>query len=297
MKNTHLFKGYLGILPLYLLSSVFIFYSCDNDVNSSIFTSHSKIWVDAVVKTTDTVKIYLGVTSGMNSGVTARYRDDATVQLFVNNSEIPKVLEYKELSLNKGYYYCPQLSGVKPGDSLTFVGWIEGEEFERVEAKTYIPAPVNIDKIKLIKRTLTGDSKEKIDLEMILDTSRIGKNLYFELDIKNYVYTYSTKVPTYIKKVGTKDDLGFSYGMYWNNSKESILVNYALIKNDNIPISFTIPANVIKNELEINIKTITKDYYEYSKAIENGSISKSNISNGTGIFTGYSESKNMIVIE
>lgn len=285
------------IIVTLLLIFSFLFSSCYNEVEGDIFSTPSKIWVNAVIGTDDTVKVFLGVTSGMNSGVTAKYRDDATVNLYVNDSDIPKRLVYKRLNSYKGFYFYPRLSNAKPGDSLRFTGWIEGENYEKIEAKTYIPLLVEIDSIKLSKKSGLNYDKMKINLELGLDTVGIKDNRYFELNIRNIMYMDDPKIPVCTQNICALDNLILSYGMYWMESRNSILIDYSLINDDRLLFSFNIKDNYNKNSLELKLKTITKDYFDYIKAIDNGTIVNSNIANGSGIFTGYSESVKTLIIE
>ncbi len=297
MKKNYINNSFLRIFSAFLFSSFLLLYSCDNDINENLFTSPSKIWVSASVKANDTIKIFLGVTSGMNSGETAGYRDDATVRLYINNSDEPQNLIYKKINNTKGYYFNPDMPRAKPGDSLKFVGWIEGEDYEKVEAAAYIPKPVNIDSVSVRKANSPKNEKMKIQLEMMLDTSEFQGNMYFDLKMKNCLYIHDPKIPAYIQYICSKDNLTLSYGMYWNESIQSILVDYSHVKNNKLSVSFLVQEDCIKNTLEICLKTISREYYDYVKAVDNGYIVNSNIDSGSGIFTGYSESKKLVIIK
>ena len=249
--------------------------------------------MNALVGTNDTVRIYLGTTSGMNSGDVARYRDDATIYLYVN-SGTSKELEYRADPNypSKGYYYYPRLSQAKPGDSLRFEAWINGTEFENIVGETYIPYPVNIDTLIHTSQVDPINNKLNIKVKIVLDSlSKNEEDKYFELQIKNNKYSdIEQEYPTEIENISNYNNLNFSYGQSWNEGLQAILVDYSEVEDNILEVSFCIDDKSHKNYIEAELKTVTKEYYIYSKALDNGSITKSNVSNGSGIFAGFSRS-------
>ncbi len=98
------------------------------------------------------------------------------------------------------------------------------------------------------------------------------------------------KIPDKVENISVKNNLVLSYGMYWNENLKSILVDKSLIENNILKLSINIDDSYMHNSIEANLKTITPQYFDYFRAIENGQVVKSNINNGIGIFAGYSES-------
>lgn len=289
MKYNCLHIGQYLIL-VFLISA---FYSCEKEIEDNIYTIESKIWVNALVGTNDTVRIYLGTTSGMNSGDVARYRDDATINLFVN-SGTSKELEYKSdlNSVSKGYYYYPRLSQAKPGDSLRFEAWINGTGFKNIVGETYIPYPVIIDTLKHTSQVDLINNKLLINFKIILDSLIKNEDeKYFELKLRNNIFSdINVEQPTEIEIISNYNNLNFSYGQSWNEGLQSILVDYSEVVGNVLDVSFCIDDKSHKNIIETELRTITKEYYFYCKALDNGSITKSNVSNGSGIFAGFSSS-------
>lgn len=289
MRNKSLHIGQFLILII-LIS---FFQACEKDIQDNLYKTESKIWVNALVGTNDTVRIYLGTTSGMNSGDIARYRDDAIINLYVNSST-SKELEYKSDPNypSKGYYYYPRLSQAKPGDSLRFEAWINGTEFENIAGETYIPFPVEIDTLIHTSQVDPINNKLNIKLKIVLDSlSKLEDNKFFELKIKNNKYAdINQKFPTEVESISNYNNLNFSYGQSWNEGLQAILINYNEVEKNILEVSFSIDDKSHKNLIEAELRTITKEYYQYSKALDNGSITKSNVINGSGIFAGFSSS-------
>lgn len=271
--------------------------SCDSDLSEELFTCNSKIWINTFIKANQPVKIFLGVTSGMNSEKTAEYRVDASVLVYINNSDEYVKLLYNSINNRKGYYFNPDMPVPKPGDSLKFVAWIEGEDLDKVEGTTYIPHPVKIDSVSIRKVKSLKDDKIIVELEIMLDTLTIQDDKYFDLKMKNRLYMDDPNIPVDIISITSKDNLILSKGMSWNESSRSILIDYSLVENNRLSLQCSVPENYKKSTMLIRLKTIPKDYYDFAKAVNDGHVIKSNIKNGTGIFSGYSESKKVVVIK
>jgi hypothetical protein len=275
--------------------------ACEDNTDDNIFKTDSTIWVNAIIGTEDSVKIYLGSTSGMNSGDLAQFRDDATVHLFINNSSSPNLLRYNVDSDLKGYYYYPRLANVRPGDSLSFKARIEGSEFKEIAGKTRFPFPVLISSLKVNSVANLFNNKRKIDLTVFLDSASFDNNKkYFELKIQNQMFTEKDDfpgTPSQVETINVLNNINIPYGMVWNERLNSIFIDYEQVMGKDIGVSFEITDNSFKNNIEIELRTISKEYYEYCKAIDSGFSGISNIKNGSGIFTGFSRSSKTITLK
>ncbi|HHB51753.1 MAG TPA: DUF4249 family protein [Saprospiraceae bacterium] len=292
-------KVYIGFI--YIISfSIFIFASCEKEIDNSVFYRPSKIWINSNIKTNDTVKIYLGTTSGMNSGEIAKYRDDAEIELFVNSSEIPKKLIYKKESDTKGFYFYPRLSNAKPGDSLSFIAEIDGSDFGVVTGSTTIPKPVKIDTCYFATESKPVINERFVNLTIKLDTFQIKRDVFLQLKILNNIFYksgYNPKMPNAVERVDTKNNLVLGYGLYWNSSTNTILANPELLTNNEISLTFVVDDQYFKNELSLELNTINKSYFDYIRAVDNGNVIKTNISHGLGVFSGYSQDQYFIYIK
>ena len=288
---------------LIIISFIIFLASCETGVERNLFISKSAIWVDGVIGTDDTVKIFLGTTSGMNSGDIAEFRDDATVNLYINNTTIPVLLTYKfELhAFSKGYYFYPRLGNVKPGDSLYFKASIDNSKFKPIEAKAFFPSPVLIEELNLKSVNNTYSNNRSVNLRIKLDSSSItDASKYLILTLRNLKYSaFDTikKSPGIIETINSLNNISFSNGMSWNERLNSVLIDISHLKENVLPLSFTIDDLSVKNDLEIDLKTISKDYYLYCKALDNGDVGLTNVSNGAGIITGYSNSVKKVSIK
>ncbi|MGE5355971.1 MAG: DUF4249 family protein [Deltaproteobacteria bacterium] len=272
---------------------VIFFTACELSVDENIFVRQSVIWVDGIVGTDDSVKIFLGTTSGMNSGDIAVYRDDAKVELYINNTTIPVVLDYKKLfgSSSKGFYFYPRLGAVKPGDSLIICASIDNSNLKPIKAKAIFPQPVQINDIKLKCDHNTFSNRNYIDLHFTLDEISLKSNRFFEIRLKNKKYSETDTlkgIASQIEEIGTTNNLSISSGLFWSEKSRSIFVDYEKLEKKELKLQFDIAADAFKNDLEIELKTISPEYFEYSRALDTGNLGKSNIDGGSGIFTGYS---------
>jgi len=272
---------------------VTIYSSCENDLRNDIEKNTSKIWVNAVIGTNDTIRIFLGTTSGMNSGDIARYRDDATVMLKINSFK-PKLLEFKKESGVKGYYFADRFEHTKPGDSLSFTATVSDDNFEEVSSSTYIPNVVDFD---AVLETYQDIENIGVDLEIFLDDEN-SEDKFFQLKMKNYKYFDQKKTNlAKIADISIANSLEYPYGFSWNEKLKSFLIDQSKLDSDSLKVHFLISDDSQGNNLNIELRTITKDYYRYRKALDNGSVSNSNITNGVGIFAGYSSTSKMISIK
>lgn len=85
--------------------------------------------------------------------------------------------------------------------------------------------------------------------------------------------------------------------MLWNERLNSIFIDYEQVGGQELGVSFEIADNSFRNNLEVELRTISKEYFEYCKAIDSGFSGQSNIKNGSGIFTGYSRSSKTITLK
>ena len=296
MINKKLYIQFIIIICFVILAT-----SCEKNVDENIFEAKSTIWVNAIIGTEDSVKIYLGNTSGMNSGELAQFRNDATVQLFINNSSSPNLLKFSSGNDSKGYYYYPRLASVKPGDSLFFKAWIEGSDFKEIEGKTKFPFPVLINSLKAESLSNIFNDRRKIDLKVVLDSSGTDvDDLYFEMLIRNSIFDEKDIFPGSPSKteyLSILNNLELPYGMVWNERLNSIFIDYSKLGGQDMNVSFEISDNSFRNNIEVELRTISGEYYEYCRAIENGFTGLSNIKNGSGIFAGYSRSSKIVTIK
>jgi hypothetical protein len=280
----------------FLIISVFtiLFSSCEDNIDENIFTKNSKIWIDAVICTDDTVKLFIGTTSGMNSGNKAEYRTDADIDLFINDSDIPLPLKFKTINdpIKKGFYYYPRLTNVKIGDSLRFKASIENSDFLAVEGKTVFPAPVKIFDIKSIVTANQYNKKRKVNLDILLDTNQLyNSSGYLELKLYNDIYFNNdsiSEIPGKIDIINSLNNIELDEGLIWNEQFQSVFIDIKELANPNIKVSFWINDEFHKNTIGLELRTIYKDYFLYCRSIDTGSIGISNILNGSGIFTGFS---------
>ena len=279
---------------------IFSFHSCEKEVYDDMGIYKSKIWINGLVPSNDTVKIYLGTTSGLNSGDIAGYKDNATVKLYVNNFDVAVKLKYHPLSgeTEKGYYYYPRLSSVKTGDSLYFEAWIEGTDFPKVSAGTIIPPTVKIENIDF--KTIPDIDTKVINADIVLDTTGLfDGDKFFELRIQNYMYSGSQEAPDDIARITLLNDLTLDDEMLWNEHLHSILIDYSKVRtlDNHLRVGLRIKNGYIKNRLKFELRSINKAYYDYFKALDNSSVVNSNIKNGVGIFAGYAKSERSITVE
>lgn len=273
--------------------------SCEEDISAGDSAGvDSKLWVNSVVYSGEEIRVYVGNTSGLNSGDIASYRSDATVLLHVN-SDIDVKLDYREDSLgNKGYYFKERLADAKSGDSLSLEAWIEDSDFGVATSSTVVPSGVVIDSIAL--ETVSEDvvdSLKVVDLSIYLgDTLQGDQAKHYQLEIESFEYRDSEgSVLVKSTVVTPSTGLVLGYGQMWNKYFNSIFVSGSEFPN-RLNVEFYIHKSVY-NEVKIKLNTITSDYYKYVMALDNGDVSSTNINNGVGIFGGGSRTTRTIKVD
>ncbi len=279
-----------------LVFLILILHSCEVDLSNTIRATDSKIWVNAIVGVNDTVRIYIGNTSGLNSGDKAQYRNDAVVKLRVNQG-LEKNLKYRidPKSPYRGYYYTRRLENSAEGDTLRFISWIPDSDFDTVKGETIIPAPPLFSDPVLKSSYENGSILNSLDINL-KDSSDIKG--FYEINLRSLNYSdINSEMPTKVEDISLLNDLKLPYGLTWNEKLNSILIDYRDLETDSLHINFRVKNNYSKINLSFIIKKVTKEYYDYFKALDGGSVVNSNIVNGSGIFAGYSKYSKEIKIK
>ncbi len=259
------------------------------DLSNTIRPVESKIWVNAVVGQGAPVKIYIGNTSGVNSGDKAEYRDDAVVKLKVNSGSYNKLI-YKidPKSSYKGYYYYRRLENPVEGDTLSFKCWIPDSDFDTVKGVTYIPRTPEISDL-VVSTTVASSQEFLVDIEVNLSDSLISAE-YYEIRLKEWKYSNrQDEYPSVENNVTLLNDLKLSYGLTWNEKLNSTLFDFNDLDDSNLHLKFKVRNNFSAIKINFELRAITRDYYDYFKALDGGAIVNSNITNGSGIFSGYAK--------
>jgi len=272
-----------------MVISISVLDSCEVDLSDSIRPVDSRIWVNAIVGVKDVVKIYVGNTSGVNSGDKAEYRDDAVVKLKVNSGSYNRlVYRIDSTSANKGYYYYGRLENALEGDTLSFMSWIPGSDFDTVKGVTYIPRKPEISE-PVVSTSIASTGYFMVDIDLDIPDS-LKSSKYFEIRLKEWKYSdINSEYPTIVRDVTLLNDLKLSYGLTWNEKLNSTLFDYSDLEDSNLHLKFKVKNNYSGIKINFELRAVTKDYYDYFKALDGGSIVNSNIINGSGIFAGYAK--------
>jgi len=276
---------------LIIIISIFVFASCEKEVNIPLPEFIPKPVVYGFISENDSIKIMLTQTHTMYEVAYNINPLEADVNLYVNNNFIEKLTLIDSLYFAKNY--LPKTNDKVQLQIITKSG-------ENISATTYIPIKVKIDSLSYKKNAITNNE---------------GIFSKFDLTFKDQ--------PTkdfYEIKVEVIDTIGvfFNYFIYIDNSSSPIILNEdnsdngcfllfsdQLFNGNNVTINFNIKSNQIfeSDIIVVHLYHITEDYYKFKKQLYKQQTMEptsiigdqtlpynvySNITGGYGVFSGYS---------
>lgn len=317
MTKTFLIPGFIFLIAL--LNN-----SCVKVLDYDIPEDEKKIVINSMFASGDTFKVYVNKSMHILDKVRAKYLNDAVVQLFEGDQLLTEI----KGGINGLYKsYVP----LQNGHEYTLI--VNSPGLQQVTAKTNIPVPVDIINVDTITEFSVNPNDyyyytNTLKCDITFNDTPNAEN-YYELtcleEHVNEVTNYINEDSILFEYVRVNEPIAFkskdavieqwitgnSFSYHFTDdgygSGNSIIFSDRLIdgKKHTLQIILFVPfmndASMMKRTIDISLKSVTKNYYEYMQILEKHIIAANdplaepvlaytNIENGLGIFSGYSKS-------
>lgn len=300
--------------PLFLLV-LWAFSSCEEPVDFEI-DEQASIVVNSNFTANQDLQVVVSKTQSITSKGEPEFVENATITVF-SNQELVEILEFVG-DANPPYYRSNILNPV-PGEVYTIKVDVIG--FETVTGTTSIPLPVAIKDV-IIEPTYGKDLNDKTTVNFIVSVT-----IDDPVDIDNFYHIYfrqelipytlvdgdtiaSDDVNTWTNLEMSLVDINFPAEKYFDG--QSFLIKDDLFNGIETIMQFKgyysydesafLPGNFI-----VELRTVSQAYYDYHSSLNlnyqqtgnnnsdlsNETVIVDNITNGEGIFAGYSSHLNL----
>ena len=285
--------------PILYLVLLLISSSCsDNDINIKVDmpTHNPKVVVDGIYKADETIKIYVGESSGVFDNIKPPI-EDATVKLYKNKI----LLETLTYNSANDYYVSENIAEIDTEYSII----VSTPDFDAVTAVSHTPKPPILASWEYGGYEYSSDEWNTHFLRIDIQDD-ININNYYEVktvvsDIEGIDWFLGGEM-----NVGNEQEPVFNNEVSPQNIFSDVLFNGTTYGLD---CKFNIPIEVTSFNLSVKLRSVTKDYYDYHKklyqhleAADEGNLFYiepvqlfTNIQEGYGVFTGYSEIEQVVI--
>lgn len=294
--------------------------SCDDPVDYRNGSESEKLVIEAVISPSlDTTFAIFSTSVVVNDEVQVfEYPVVADIMVREISSGDEYTFEYDDDS----QYFFNNVADIRVGETYELIAGLDQSDYLDVFATTKIPVPTEIKSIEEIRvdryenPDIQGQYKLSCEYEIVLETP--------------------TEFPAYFRMLAYRDDMGVDMAgnpllksealIHFDNMdfteggnachdlehRDGFLINYSKLEGGKMIVSFETESYLVEGEdlvpqIYFSLQTVEEDYYHYflstSKQIRaalNGSSQPisayTNITNGHGIFTSYSESIHSIEV-
>jgi hypothetical protein len=268
--------------------------SCEKDAQIYLPKGETKMVVNAGITADSLLKIFIGKTTPLFNNTSTKYIDNATPFLYVDGEIVTLN------NIGKGYYVATEKAQM---GSFYDVELFE-EGFPTVSASTYVPNYPTLGNISARKATYEGDAVIQVTAE-IIDTADTEDYYILEVREKGSYSSYSN-IGITTKDFDCENSLDGVYEAQllfqdrnFNGNTKSIIFSFL----DNGYISGANNAT-----LEVVLKRCTEEFWEYKRTyylyMQTVDIPVvqpvqvfTNVTNGVGIFGGYTSVTKSISIK
>jgi hypothetical protein len=296
-------KNYNLNLLTTLTFIMLIFSSCEQDANFVVPEGESKLFAFSEIHKDDKIKVSVSTSIGVNTDDDFFFpkQSDAKVVLFENGVEMDNP-GFRYISSEKAFVsqgsFRPE-PGVEYSLSVTLK---DDYKIKPIFASTIIPFQDSIKELKNvdIQEVIINGSQKMVSIDAGIDLNSF-QNDYFILHPK----TINGKENLFIREISSGNK-----SAYFSSLNNGLLLS---AKNgaSYVEISLETEESINRDEkvesIEFELQTITKDAFEYYKAVSKQMraqsspiaepvIMYSNFESGLGLFTGFSKNVSSISI-
>ena len=268
--------------------------SCEKDAQIYLPKGETKMVVNAGITADSLLKIFIGKTTPLFNNTSTKYIDNATPFLYVNGEIVTLN------NIGKGYYVSTEKAQM---GSFYDVELFE-EGFPTVSASTYVPNYPTLGNISARKATYEGDAVIQVTAE-IIDTADTEDYYILEVREKGSYSSYSN-IGITTKDFDCENSLDGVYEAQllfqdrnFNGNTKSVVFSFL----DN---GYSSGSN--NATLEVVLKRCTEEFWEYKRTyylyMQTVDIPVvqpvqvfTNVTNGVGIFGGYTSVTKSISIK
>lgn len=291
----------------FILSVLFVMTACEKIIDYPVSPGELNVVVNSILNTDSTISVNISKSVGILDTSSAPYIHNASVNLYENN-EPAGSMKYQ----GNGFY---ALDGFVPEAGIEYAVAVNAPGKDNIRASCMIPEPVPIISADTILRLIDNDVYYKSYTYDVILTVRDppGLSNFYEIILfQKTLYTYPDTVYSIYSRRFCTDDPVFEYYRINNDvyplalnldtemlNASAVYFSDKLLDGKKFTVKFSLEQWNINGMYYIYLRSLTKDYYLYlaSLAYYNQASGNpfservqlhSNISNGLGIFGGYS---------
>ncbi|HOY16934.1 MAG TPA: DUF4249 domain-containing protein [Haliscomenobacter sp.] len=304
-------KNLRGILSLSLLALLF---GCEKPRLSDLYQHKPRLVVISNFTTLDGIQVQVSKSrSPLDNGGTD-YITNAKVEIW-EGEQLLERLNLNDTREEKIPFYTSEV--IKPRIGVDYTVKVSAPGFETVTATSRIPESVNLDSVLVEKLKATPDDpgfvRYDFDLAIYFTDPLIERNFYHVNVFQKSMTPLKDGVDflEQTKKLVFGSEVNSNYIVA--NYDGGLLIEDKLIDGRAIripiPISMRMPAHLQNfDELIVELRSVSEEYYLFHSTVsrqqDNDDLPFSdpvvlfnNIRNGQGVFAGYSQAKQAVVIK
>lgn len=296
----------------FIISAALVFSSCEKIIDYKIPETELFIVVNSIVKNHELLKVNVSKSCFVLDTFVNPFIENAVVEFYENDAFV-KNLEYSGNGFYTGETYTLN-SDIEYGIKIK----VEGKE--ELFAKCKIPHPVQIDKIDTVTVGGTNIWDQRVMDFIITINDPSDTANYYGLSVTRRIIEPEDSVENLFSELFIakdriielyEDDEIYPFSLSPDMGEiyaKKIYFSDRIVDGKKFSVRVTLPNYTFFGTYSFYLYSISKDYYLYLSSLAQFNNSNgnpfsepvqvySNVTNGLGIFGGYSSAKDSVVIE
>lgn len=289
---------------IFFILTFVVFTSCETVVDMKLPEQPPKMVVNSFFTPDSLIMLHLSKSKFVLKNEELKPITDGEISLFENGKFVGKLTH-----INKGFYYLP---GFYPVENATYSLNASSNGLKTVEAKDFIPSKPIINQIELSNSYYEGESYK--DFIVHIQDKAEEENYYMvELLGKRYEYIYDTITYNIIDSVEVNERIDFiSQDLVFEDQEASsqAIISDKLFNGSIYLLRLSVSAylfdehnNISYFQVIVKLKHVSKAFAQYMLTFSKNNFSDpfsqpmqvyTNVTNGFGIFAGYSTTINSV---
>lgn len=283
---------------MFFVFTFVVFTSCETVVDMKLPEQPPKMVVNSFFTPDSLIMLHLSKSQFVLKNQELKPITDGEISLFENGKYIGKFTH-----INKGFYYLP---GFFPKENVMYTLNASGAGLKSVEAIDFIPTKPLINRIELSNSYYEGENYKDF---IVYIQDKAEEENYYMVDLlgKRYDYVYDTLTYDIIDSVEVYERVGFmSQDLVFEDQGASsqAIISDKLFNGSIYPLRLSVSAyyfdeysNMGYFEMSVQLRQVSKAYAQYVLTYSKNRYSDpfsqpvqvyTNVTNGFGIFAGYS---------
>lgn len=292
-------------IPIILILFAMIFASCEKIIEANLEDSHRRIVVNSTFTADSILEVNISKSLHVLDNSNVMYLNNAVVKLY-ENDQLVDTLQ----NIGNGDYTS---TSFVPAYGKTYKLMVSSANLDDVEGQNKIPVPVEISNIDTMK--IKREQEERMECKISINDPAGTDNYYllqiyryldyyngpvYKGDIKNFSTVYfNSDDPVIEEWVNWGEGAIFSDDIFNGNSYKINIDVYIgdIVSYDSTGVTLYYYLNSISREYYLYLLSLAKYQNTNSDFFAEPVRVYSNITNGLGIFAGYSSAVDSILFE